>query len=82
MEEDDVMLRKKAEDRDDGLSVLDKMIMWSRNKPLSKEELAAFGPADKKCDQGLVVRPWVTIKSIGEGKRRESSLVVGVQGTF
>ena len=82
MEADDVMLRKKAEDRDDGLSVLDKMIMWSRNKPLSKEELAAFGPAEKKCDQGLVVRPWVTIKRIGEGKRRESVLIVGVQGTF
>lgn len=82
MEADDVMLRKKAEDRDEGLSVFDKMIMWSMNKPLSKEEIAAFGPAESKCDQGLVVRPWVTIKRIGGGKRRESVLIVGVQGTF
>ena len=76
---DDVMLRKSP---DAELSVLDKMILWSRNKPLTKEELAAFGPAEKKADQGLTVRPFVTIKSFGEGRNRRIVPFIGIKGAF
>lgn len=76
---DGVMLRKSP---DAELSVLDEMILWSRNKPLMKEELAAFGPAEKKADQGLTVRPFVTIKGFGEGCNRRIVPFIGIKGTF
>lgn len=85
MEADDVMLKKSRPrgDSGDDLSVLDKMIIWSRNKPLSKEELAAFGPQRKSADVGLTVRPWATVKMIDTGGKRQRPVVfVGVQGTF
>lgn len=85
MEADDVMLRKSQPQGDSGddLSVLDKMIVWSRNKPLSKEELAAFGPPQKSADVGLTVRPWATVKMIDTGGKRQRPVVfVGIKGTF
>lgn len=75
----DVMLRKSP---DSEMSVLDKMILWSRNKPLTKEELAEFGPAEKKADQGFTVRPFVTIKGFGEGRNRRIVPFIGIKGTF
>lgn len=85
MEADDVILRKSRsnEDSGDDLSVLDKMILWSRNKPLSKDELAAFGPPQKSADVGLTVSPWATVKMIDTGGNRQSPVVfVGIKGTF
>lgn len=85
MEADDVMLRKiqANDDSVDDLSVLDKMIMWSRNKPLSKEEVASLGPARKREDVGLAVRPWATVKMIGTGGKKPRPVVfIGVKGTF
>jgi hypothetical protein len=85
VEADDVMLRKSRsqEDSGDDLSVLDKMIVWSRNKPLSKEEIAALGPQKKSAGVGLKVRPWATVKMIDtRGKRQRPVVFIGIQGTF
>lgn len=76
---DDVMLRKSP---DAELSVLDEMILWSRNKPLTKEEIAAFGPAEKKADQGPTVRPFVTVKCFGGDRNRRIVPFIGIKGTF
>lgn len=85
MEADDVMLRKSQPQGDSGddLSVLDKMIVCSRNKPLSKDELAALCPLRKSADVGLTVRPWATVKMVGTGGKRQRPVVlVGIKGTF
>ena len=85
MEADDVMLRKiqANDDSVDDLSVFDKMIMWSRNKPLSKEEISSLGTTRKSEDVGLTVRPWATVKMIGTGGKKPRPVVfIGVKGTF
>ena len=83
MDADDVMLKKRPDKDGAEISVLDEMIMWSRNKPLTKEELEAFGPAEKKGDVGLTIRPWATVKMLNDGRRRPKPVVViGIQGTF
>lgn len=85
MEADNVMLRKGRSKKDSGadLSEMDKMIVLSCNKPLSKEELSAFGPMKKTADVGLKVYPWATVKMIDtEGKGLNPVVFVGVKGTF
>lgn len=85
MEADDVMLRKgqPQEDSGDDLPVLDDMIVKSRNKPLSKEDIADFCPKKKGADVGLVLRPWATVKMIDTGGDKPRPVVfVGVKGTF
>ena len=85
MEADDVMIRKIQANDDyvDDLSVLDKMIIWSRNKPLSKEEVASLGPKRKSEDVGLTVRPWATVKMIDAGgKKPRPAVFIGAKGTF
>ena len=81
MNADDVILKKKPCSPE--LSVLDEMILWSRNKPLTREELAAFGPAEKKADNGLTLRPYFTVKCIeGAGGKLKFVPFVGIKGTF
>ena len=85
MEADDVILRKiqTKDDSVDDLSVLDKMIIWSRNKPLSKEEISSLGTTRKSEDVGLTVRPWATVKMIDTGGKKPRPVVfIGVKGTF
>ena len=85
MEADDVILRKSKhkDDSVDDLSILDKMIVCSRNKPLSKEELEDLCPPHKSEDVGLKVRPWATVKMIDTGGNRQRPVVfVGIKGTF
>jgi hypothetical protein len=84
-EADDVMLKKRQSQEDSGndLSDLDKMIVWSRNKPLSKDELEALCPQQKKADVGLTVRPWATVKMVNpSGDKQRPVVFVGIQGTF
>ena len=85
MEADDVMLRKSHPNDDsvDDLSYLDKMIVCSRNKPLSKDDLEDLCHQKKRADVGMKVRPWATVKMIDTGGKRQRPVVfVGIKGTF
>jgi hypothetical protein len=63
--------------------VNDLSVLHSRNKPLSKDELVAFGPPQKRADTGITVRPWATVKMIDTGGNRQRPVVfVGIKGTF
>jgi hypothetical protein len=83
MDADDVMLKKMPDKDSSSASVLDEMIMWSRNKPLTKDEIEAIGPSEKKDAVGLEIRPWATVKMFNEGRERPKPVVIiGIQGTF
>lgn len=53
------------------------------DRPLTEEELAAFGKQKKKEKPGLKIRPTFSIKEVidKDGKRRHVPFI-GIQGTF
>lgn len=57
-------------------SQADKAIMWSRNKPLTAEELGAFGRERPKPP-----RLW-PVASVKRGRDGKPTVEVGVKGTF
>jgi len=65
---EDVPDRKVDED----LKKLDDAIMWSRNKPLTEEELKAFGP-EKKAEPKVL--PYIDILEVHEKGKRHSLFV-------
>lgn len=62
-------------------SIADQLIIASRLKPLSDDEIAAFGDARKK-KHGVEVYPYVSFDSVGEGRKRKTVVYVGIKGNF
>lgn len=74
---DDVMLKRNPDPPK--LSKLDEAIMWSRAKPLTDEELAAFGPARREPPR---FSPYVSVQNIRVKGKKKPALVIGIKGTF
>jgi hypothetical protein len=74
---DDVMLKRNPDPS--GLSKLDEAIMWSRAKPLTDEELAAFGPVRSKPPR---FTPYISVQNIRVEGKKKPALVIGIKGTF
>ena len=74
---DDVMLKRNPDPPK--LSKLDEAIMWNRAKPLTDEELAAFGPARREPPR---FSPYVSVQNIRVRGKKKPALVIGIKGTF
>lgn len=79
----------KKEEQDLGLKIrkqteLDKVVMDVMSRPLTAEELSAFGKAGKrKPAKGGTLRPYISIKTPDkEDGPKGCSVVFGISGTF
>lgn len=54
--------------------------MMNRSMPLSRDELAAFGPAREK--RGCTIMPYVSFEQIKVKGKRRIVPFIGVRGTF
>ena len=62
------------------MSDIDRAIMLNRSMPLSREELAGFGPEREK--KGCTIRPYAEFREIKVKGKRKIVPFVGIQGTF